>query len=96
MVILPAGSKLKPNCRKVLIRGRRAHRKIAFYQALEKKNWDPILSGNAPDQGIAEILEAVIHRHLNNCMPQRTVSVSTWDPHTLDVSFGQILAQNES
>ena len=79
-VILPAGSKLKPIRTKVLIRDRRAHRKIALYQALENENWNQVLSANHPDQAV-EKLEAVIHRHLNNCMPQRTVSMSTRDPH---------------
>lgn len=79
-VILPAGSKVKSIRRKVLIRDRLAHWKIAFYQALEKENWDRVLSANNLDQAV-EILEAVIYRHLNNCMPQRTVSVSTRELH---------------
>lgn len=53
--------------------------RLHFYQALGKKNWDRVLSVNDPDQAVAEILEAVIHRHLNNCMAQRTVSGSTRD-----------------
>ena len=57
-VILPAGSKLKPIRTKVLIRDRRAHRKIALYQALENGNWNQVLSANHPDQAV-EKLEAI-------------------------------------
>lgn len=51
-VILPARSKVKPTRRKVSIRDRLAHRKIAFYQALEKENWDRVLSANNLDQAV--------------------------------------------
>ncbi len=78
-VILPAGLKLKPIRRKVLVRDRREHRKQAFYRALENENWDQVMCNDNPDH-VVERLEAIILGHLNYCVPQRVVSMSSRDP----------------
>lgn len=75
---MPAGLKLKPIRRKVLVRDHREHRKQAFYRGLENEIWDQMMCIDNPDR-VVERLEAIILGHLNYCMPQRVVSMSSRD-----------------
>ena len=54
--VLTAGLKLKPVCRKVLVRDCREHRKQSFYMALATLDWSNVF--NAADKNKAvEVLE---------------------------------------
>lgn len=75
---MPAGLKLKPIRRKVLVRDHREHRKQAFCRGLENEIWDQMMCIDNPDR-VVERLEAIILGHLNYCMPQRVVSMSSRD-----------------
>ena len=78
-VSLPAGSKLKPVRQKIRIRDCRKHRKEALYLELAGATWDSVLGTNDPDEAVNN-LETLIHRHLDECMPFRTVCISSRDP----------------
>ena len=77
-VILPAGSKLKPVRQKIRIRDCRKHRKEALYLELAGETWDSILGTNDVDETVNN-LETLIHRHMDKCMPFRTVCISSPD-----------------
>ena len=77
-VFLPAGSKLKPVRQKIRIRDCRKHRKEALYLELAGATWDSVLGTNDPDEAVNN-LETLIHRHMDKCMPFRTVCISSRD-----------------
>ena len=78
-VISPAGSKLKPVRQKIRIRDCRKHRKEALYLELVGATWDSVLGTNDPDEAVNNS-ETLIHRHMDKCMPFRTVCISLHDP----------------
>ena len=78
-VFLPAGSKLKPVRQKIRIRDCRKHRKEALYLELVGATWDSVLGTNDPDEAVNNS-ETLIHRHMDKCMPFRTVCISSRDP----------------
>ena len=77
-VILPAGSKLKPVRQKIRIRDCRKQRKEALYLELAGKTWDSVLGTNDVDEAVNN-LKTLIHRHMDRCMPFRTVCISSRD-----------------
>ena len=78
-VVLPAESKLKPVRQKIRIRDCRKHRKEALYLELAGATWDSVPGTNDPDEAVNN-LETLIHRHMDKCMPFRTVCISSRDP----------------
>ena len=78
-VILPAGSKLKPVRQKVCIWDCRKHQKEALYLELAGETWDSVLEANDVEEAVIN-LETLIHRHMDRCMPFRTVCISLRDP----------------
>ena len=78
-VILPAGSKLKPVRQKNCIRDCRKPREEALYLELAGETWDSVLGTNDVDEDVNN-LESLIHRHMDKCMPFRTVCISSRDP----------------
>lgn len=79
VVILPAGSKLKPVCQKNRIWDCRRHRKEALYLELVRKTWDSVLEKNDVDEAVNNF-KTIIHRYMDKCMPFRTVCISSCDP----------------
>ena len=78
-VILPAGIKLPPIRRKVQFRDQRENHKMDLYLALARENWTEVLESTDVDHAVKE-LEKIIHSNLNECMPLRTVTISSRDP----------------
>ena len=78
-VTLTAGSKLKPVRQKIRIRDCRKHQNEALYLELAGATWDSVLETNDPDEAVNN-LETLIHRHMDKCMPFRTVCISSRDP----------------
>ena len=78
-VILTAGSKLKPVRQKIRIRDCRKHQNEVLYLELAGATWDSVLGTNDPDEAVNN-LETLIHRHMDKCMPFRTVCISSRDP----------------
>ena len=77
--VLPAGLKLKPVRRKVLVRDCREHRKQSFYMALATLHWSDVF--NAVDINRAvEVLEEKILAVMDKCMPQKSARMSSRDP----------------
>ena len=58
--------------------GLQKHRKEALYLELAGETWDSVLGTNDVDE--ANNLETLIHRHMDKCMPFRTVRISSRDP----------------
>ena len=77
-VISPVGSKLNPVRQKIRIRDRRKHRKESLYLELAGETWDCVLGTNDLDEAVNN-LETLIHRHMDKCMPFRTVCISSRD-----------------
>ena len=75
--VLPAGLKLKPVRRKVLLRDCREHRKQSFYIALATLDWSDVF--NVVDKAV-EVLEEKILVVMDKCMPQKSVPMSSRDP----------------
>ena len=78
-VILPAGTKLKPIRQNVRIRDCRRHRKGGLYLKLVSENWDSVLNLNDVEEAVNN-LEAKIKHHMDECMPLRSVCMSSRDP----------------
>ena len=78
-VILPAGSKLKLIRQKIRIRDCRKHQKEELYLELAGETWDSVLGTNDVEEAVNN-LETRIHRHMDKCMPFRTVCISSRDP----------------
>ncbi|CAB3991556.1 Hypothetical predicted protein [Paramuricea clavata] len=78
-VVLPAGTKLKPIRRKVQIRDCRKHRKAALYNSMATETWDNVIDSSDVQQAVL-FLECKILSHMDNCMPIRTISMSSRDP----------------
>ena len=78
-VILPAGTKLKPIRQNVCIRDCRKHRKEGLYLKLVSENWDSVLNSNDVEEAVNN-LEAKIKHHMDECMPLRSVRMSSRDP----------------
>ena len=77
--VLPAGLKLKPVRRKVLVRDCREHRKQSFYMALATLDWSDVF--NAVDINKAvDVLEEKILAVMDKCLPQKSVRISSRDP----------------
>ena len=77
--VLPAGLKLKPVRRKVLVRDCREHRKQSFYLALATLYCSDCF--NAVDINKAdEVLEEKILAVMDKCVPQKSVRMSSRDP----------------
>ena len=77
--VLPAGLKLKPVRRKVLVRDCREHRKQSFYMAVATLDWSDVF--NAVDMNKAvEVLEEKILAVMDKRMPQKSRSISSRDP----------------
>ena len=53
--------------------------KEALYLELAGETWDSVLGTNAVDEAVNN-LETLIHRHMDKCMPFRTVCISLHDP----------------
>ncbi|PFX11865.1 hypothetical protein AWC38_SpisGene24269 [Stylophora pistillata] len=77
--ILPAGLKLKPVRRKVLVRDCREHRKQSFYMALTTLDWSDVLNEVDINKAV-EVLEVKIRAVMNKFMPQKSVRMSSRDP----------------
>ena len=78
-VILPAGTKLKPIRQNVRIKYCRRHRKEGLYLKLVSENWDSALNLNDVEEAVNN-LEAKIKHHMDECMPLRSVCMSSRDP----------------
>ena len=77
--VLPAGLKLKPVRRKVLVRDCREHQKQSFYMALATLDWSDVF--NAVDINKAvEVLDEKILAVMDKCMRQKSVRMSSRDP----------------
>lgn len=77
--VLPAGLKLKPMRRKVLVRDCREHRKQSFYMALTALDWSDVLNEVDINKAV-EVLEVKIRAVMNKFMPQKSVRMSSRDP----------------
>ena len=78
-VILSAGTKLKPIRQNVRIRDCRRHRKEGLYLKLVSENWESVLNLNDVEEAVNN-LEAKIKHHMDECMPLRSVRMSSRDP----------------
>ena len=78
-VILPAGTKLKPIRQNVRTSDCRRHRKEELYLKLASENWDSVLNLNDVEEAVNN-LEAKIKHHMDECMPLRSVCMSSRDP----------------
>ena len=80
-VILPVGTKLKPIRQSVRIRDCRRHLKLkeGLYLKLVSENWDSVLNLNDVEEAVNN-LEAKIKYHMDECMPLRSVRMSSRDP----------------
>ena len=78
-VILPSGMKLKPIRQNVCIRDCRRHHKEGWYLKLVSENWDSALNLNDVEEAVNN-LEAKIKHHMDECMPLRSVHMSSRDP----------------
>ena len=77
--IVPAGKKLKPIRQKVRLRDCREHRKSTLYLALDAENWRDVIEAENIEDAV-QIFELKILTIMNECMPIRTVSISSRDP----------------
>lgn len=77
--ILPAGLKLKPVRREVLVQDCREHRKQSFYMALTTLDWSDVLNEVDINKAV-EVLEVKIRAVMNKFMPQKSVRMSSRDP----------------
>ena len=85
-VILPSGMKLKPIRQNVCIRDCRRHRKEGLYLKLVSENWDSALNLNDVEEAVNN-LEAKIKHHMDECMPLRSVHMSSRDPVWLNATW---------
>ena len=77
--VLPAGTKLKPTRRKVLVRDCREQRKRALYLSLAAEDWGEVIT--AEDINVAVgIMEDKIRTLMDKCMPLKSVRMSSRDP----------------
>ena len=77
--VLPAGTKLKPMRGKVHLRDTREHRKQALYIALAAEDWGDILAAENINVAVG-LLEDRIRTLMDECMPVKTVRISSRDP----------------
>ena len=77
--VLPAGLKLKPVRRKVLVRDCREHRKQSFYMALATLDWSDVLNAVNIKKTVG-VLEETILAVMDKCMPQKSIRMSSRDP----------------
>ena len=75
VIVLPAGTKLKPIRRKVQIRDCREHCKAALYNSMVTETWDNVIDSTDVQQAV-HLLESKILSHMDNCMPIRTITMS--------------------
>ena len=78
-VVLPPVNKLKPVRTKHEFRDRREHRKLDFYRRIQMEDWSDILSKDNIDSAVIEFNSTLL-RIMDECMPLKSVSVSTRDP----------------
>ena len=78
-VVLPPVNKLKPVRTKHEFRDRREHRKQDFYRRIQMEDWSDILSKDNIDSAVIEFNSTLL-RIMDECMPLKSVSVSTGDP----------------
>ena len=78
-VSIQTGTKLKPIRQNVRIRDCRRHRKEGLYLKLVSENWDSVLNLNDVEEAVNN-LEAKIKHHMDECMPLRSVRMSSRDP----------------
>ena len=57
----------------------RRHRKEGLYLKLASENWDSVLNFNDVEEAVNN-LEAKIKHHMDECMPLRSVRMSSRDP----------------
>ena len=74
--VLPAGTKLKPTHRKVLVRDCREHLKQSFYLALPAQDWQEVDMPDNVDVAV-RILEDKICSLMDKCMPLRSTRTSS-------------------
>ena len=77
--VLPAGLKLKPVRRKVLVRDCREHRKQSFYMALATLDWSDVFNAGDINKAV-EVLNEKILAVMEKCMPQKSIRMSSRDP----------------
>ena len=77
--VLPAGTKLKPTRRIVLVRDCREQRKRALFLSLAAEDWGEVIT--AEDINVAVgIMEDKIRTLMDKCMPLKSVRMSSRDP----------------
>ena len=78
-VVLPPGIKLKPLRYKVQLRDCREHRRATLYFELEQTDCNHVCEAENIDEVVTR-LETQILLLMNDCMPLRTVKMSSRDP----------------
>ena len=78
-VIVPAGTKLKPIQCKISNRDRHEHRKMALFKAIDEEDWSDVLRSTNANEAVDK-LELTIHNHMDRCVPQRKVTMSSYGP----------------
>ena len=76
--VLPAGTKLKPLCCKVLVCNCREHHKESFYLASAAQDRQEVVTADNVDVAV-RIMEDKICSLMDKCMPLRSIRMSSCD-----------------
>ena len=77
--VLPAGKKIKPTHRKVLVRDCREHWKQSFYLSLAVQYWQEVVPADNVDVAV-RIMEDKTCSLMEKCIPLRSIRMSSRDP----------------
>ena len=78
-VILPPARKLKPIRTKVAFRDQREHRRRDFEIKIQTCDWKHVTESTNIDEAVTRLNTTIIEL-MNECLPVRTVTMSSRDP----------------